>query len=80
MRGFVKVSMPDRFGVIPEVHLFLRNDDRLLLLRRCNTDYENGSYSVIAGGVEADEEITAAAIRRAKEELGIAILRRDLSA
>ena len=42
--------MPDRFGVIPEVHLFLRNDDRLLLLRRCNTDYENGNYSVIAGG------------------------------
>ena len=50
--------MPNRFRVIPEVHLFLRNDDRLLLLRRCNTDYENGNYSVIAGGVEADEEVS----------------------
>ena len=63
--------MPDRFGAIPEVHLFLLNDDRLLLLRRCNTDYENGNYSVIAGGVEADEEVTAAAIREATEEVGI---------
>ena len=70
--------MPDRFGVIPEVHLFLRNDDRLLLLRRCNTDYENGNYSVIAGGVEAGEEVTAAAIREATEEAGIDIRPADI--
>ena len=70
--------MPDPFGVIPEVHLFLLNDDRLLLLRRCNTDYENGNYSVIAGGVEADEEVTAAAIREATEEAGIDIRPADI--
>ena len=70
--------MPDRFGVIPEVHLFLLNDDRLLLLRRCNTDYENGNYSVIAGGVEADEEVTAAAIREAREEVGIDVRPADI--
>lgn len=70
--------MPDRLGVIPEVHLFLLNDDRLLLLRRCNTDYENGNYSVIAGGVEADEEVTAAAIREAREEVGIEVLPADI--
>ena len=70
--------MPDRFGAIPEVHLFLLNDDRLLLLRRCNTDYENGNYSVIAGGVEADEEVTAAAIREATEEAGIDIRPADI--
>ena len=70
--------MPDRFGAIPEVHLFLLNDDRLLLLRRCNTDYENGNYSVIAGGVEADEEVTAAAIREASEEVGIDVRLADI--
>ena len=34
---------------------------------------------MIAGYVRADEEITDAALRRAKEELGIGILHRDLS-
>ena len=62
----------DRFKLIAEAHLFLLSEDeRILLLRRCNTEYENGSYSVIAGKVEADEEVTAAAIREAKEEVGI---------
>ena len=70
--------MTDRFKVIPEVHLFLMDDDRVLLLRRCNTDYENGNYSVVAGGVEANEEITAAAIREASEEVGIAVRPADI--
>ena len=69
----------DRFKLIPDVHVFLINDDdQVLLLRRCNTGFEDGSYSVVAGHVEADEEITAAAIRKAKEEVGIEIRRRDL--
>ena len=70
--------MTDRFKVIPEVHLFLMDDDRVLLLRRCNTDYENGNYSVVAGGVESDEEITAAAIREAGEEVGIDVRPADI--
>ena len=69
----------DRFKLIPDVHVFLINeDDEVLLLRRCNTGFEDGSYSVVAGHVEADEEITSAAIREAKEEVGIEINRNDL--
>ena len=70
--------MTDRFKVIPEVHLFLMYDDKVLLLRRCNTDYENGNYSAVAGGVEANEEITAAAIREASEEVGIDVRPADI--
>ena len=70
--------MIDRFKVILEVHLFLLDDDKVLLLRRRNTDYENGNYSVVAGGVEADEEITAAAIREASEEVGIDVRQADI--
>ena len=43
--------MSDRFKLVPEVHLFLLDrDSRVLLLRRCNRDYENGNYSVVAAG------------------------------
>ena len=70
--------MTDRSKVIPEVHLFLMDGDSVLLLRRCNTDYENGNYSVVAGGVESDEEITAAAIREAREEVGVDIRPADI--
>ena len=41
--------MTDRFTVPVAVHLFLRDGDRILLLRRFNTGYEDGNYSVIAG-------------------------------
>lgn len=68
----------DRFKLIPDVHVFLIKDDEVLMLRRCNTGFEDGSYSVVAGHVEADEEITSAAVREAKEEVGIEIQRVDL--
>jgi ADP-ribose pyrophosphatase YjhB (NUDIX family) len=71
--------MSDRFKLVPEVHLFLLDrDSRVLLLRRCNTDYESGNYSVVAGHVEANEPVTAAAIREAKEEVGIQVQPSDI--
>lgn len=68
----------DRFKLIPDVHVFLIKHDEVLMLRRCNTGFEDGSYSVVAGHAEADEEITSAAVREAKEEVGIEIQRVDL--
>ena len=71
--------MSDRFRLVPEVHLFLLDrHGRVLLLRRGNTDYENGNYSVVAGHVEANEPVTAAAIREAREEVGIHVQPSDL--
>ena len=71
--------MSDRFKLLLEAHLILLDTEgRVLLLRRCNTDYENGNYSLVAGKVEADEEVTAAAIREAREEVGIDIQARDV--
>ena len=59
----------NRFPVA--VHLFFFRDDRVLLLRRFNTGWEDGKYSVPAGHVEAGECVTQAAIREANEELGV---------
>ncbi len=68
--------MADRFKPIPDVHVLLINDDdEVLMMRGRNTGFEDGSYSVIAGHVKADEEVTAAAIREAREEAGIEIPR-----
>ena len=68
----------ERFKLISAVHLFLIRDDKVLLLRRFNTGYEDGKYSVIAGHLDGDEEVKAAAIREAQEEVGIEISPLDL--
>jgi len=38
-----------RFKLTSAVHLFLVRNGKVLLLRRFNTGYEDGKYSVIAG-------------------------------
>ncbi len=63
---------------IPASYLTLFQDNKILLLRRTNTGYEDGNYSMIAGHVEAGETFTDCIIREAKEEAGIIITEKDL--
>jgi|SRR5579885_1036003 len=63
-----------RFSIITDVHLFLRKDNKILLLLRENTGYEDGNYHVPAGHMDGNEKVTTALIREAKEEIGITIL------
>ncbi|MCE2439673.1 MAG: NUDIX domain-containing protein [Candidatus Latescibacteria bacterium] len=71
--------MADRFKLIPEAHVFLMNgNDEVLLLRRYNTGYGDGKYSVIAGHIDGNEEVRSAAIREAREEAGIEIRLSDI--
>lgn len=63
-----------RFMAPVAVHLFLTRDRSILLLRRANTGYEDGNYSVPAGHLDGGESVTAAAIREAREEVGIELV------
>ena len=69
----------ERFKLVPESHLFLVRDELILLLRRCNTDYEDGKYSVIAGHMEDGETAREAICREALEEAGIELTPDDLA-
>jgi 8-oxo-dGTP diphosphatase len=64
---------------IPASYLFLERDNRILLLRRSNTGYEDGNYSLIAGHVEANESFSQCIMREAEEEAGILLNPKDLT-
>jgi 8-oxo-dGTP pyrophosphatase MutT (NUDIX family) len=69
----------ERFKLVAAVHLFLLNNKgEILLLRRYNTGYEDGNYSVVAGHLDGDEEVSGAACREAYEEAGIVIQKEDV--
>jgi mutator protein MutT len=61
------------------VHLILAEGRKVLLLRRANTGFADGSWSVPGGCLEHGETLPAAAIREAKEEVGIVINPVDLA-
>jgi len=55
------------------VHMFFVRGDQILLSRRYQTGYMDGCYSVPAGHLDGNEPVRMAAVREAREEIGVRI-------
>lgn len=67
-----------RFMLKSAVHLFFLRDGQILLLRRYNTGYQDGNYSVVAGHLNGGEKVVDAAAREAQEEVGVTLQAGDI--
>lgn len=70
--------MKERYKFISAVYLILIKENKVLLLKRANTGYEDGNYSLVAGHMDGNETIKQAMIREANEEAGIIIDENDI--
>jgi 8-oxo-dGTP pyrophosphatase MutT (NUDIX family) len=66
------------FTIHAAVYLLLVKDSKVLLLRRFNTGWSDGMYTLVAGHLDGDEPLTAAMCREAREEAGITVKPEDL--
>ena len=68
-----------RFTVVPAAYVILRRDGQVLLQSRQGTGYRDGHWACAAAGhVEAGESVLQAAVREAREEVGVRIDPADL--
>ena len=71
--------MPEqRPTLVPSTYLILMRDNSILLSRRYNTGYCDGSYSFPAGHLDGGETVKQAMVREAAEEIGVILKPGDL--
>lgn len=69
----------DRHTLSAAVFVALFDNQKVCMLRRKATGWMDGSFSLAAGSLEADEAIRSAARRETREELGVEINPEDLA-
>ncbi|SDJ94467.1 Glyoxalase/Bleomycin resistance protein/Dioxygenase superfamily protein [Streptomyces indicus] len=62
---------PPRHREVVDVHLIVRRGDRVLLARRAGTGYADGLWHLPSGHLEDGEDVRAAVLREAQEEVGL---------
>jgi|SRR3989338_3888529 len=72
------MSSSERFKPYAAAFLVLVKDGQILLLRRFNTGYSDGKYSLVAGHFDGGETAVQCIMREAREEAGILVKSEDL--
>jgi len=72
------MSKKEKFKPYAAAYLVLIKDGQVLLLRRFNTGYQDGNYSLVAGHLDGGETTKQCIIREASEEAGIVVNPEDL--
>ncbi|OVE78571.1 hypothetical protein BVY00_02405 [bacterium G20] len=62
-----------KFQLTPAVFMVLREGNKVLMLRRINTGWRDGEYTLPSGHIDGNETARAAACRESKEEVGVII-------
>lgn len=66
--------MTEQYRPYVDVFAVLLNEDNQVLLgRRSNTGWSDGLWNLPSGKLDADESLSAAVVREAREELGVTI-------
>jgi 8-oxo-dGTP diphosphatase len=69
----------ERFRAYVAVFLLLKRGEEVFLVRRFQTGYMDGMYTLPSGHVEEDELPIQTAIREAKEEVGVDVAAEEIS-
>ncbi|MFO6300449.1 NUDIX hydrolase [Rahnella selenatireducens] len=69
----------DRYNLSIAVFVLLIKGDELCMLRRSNTGWMDGCFSLPAGGLEKGETLSTAAVRELKEETGVHAIPSELT-
>lgn len=71
--------MNERFKPYVAVLMMLIKDDSILLLRRANTGWADGNYTIPSGHIDEGEGVISAGIRETKEEVGINVHKNSIT-
>ncbi len=73
MKYQITKDLPERFRIAVGLNILLVRDGKYLLLRRANTGWADGYYTIPAGHLDEGEALTAGAARETKEEVGVKV-------
>ncbi|MCL2355250.1 MAG: NUDIX domain-containing protein [Oscillospiraceae bacterium] len=68
----------DKYKPNISVCLQIINENKVLLMRRFNTSYEDGKYEFPSGHIEAGETLAEGVVREALEEVGLIVKEENL--
>jgi|SRR3989344_2978008 len=68
----------DRLKIKPAVYAIIQNGEKILLLKRFNSGWMDGRYTLPSGHIDQRESPTGAVIREIKEETSVAVEKENL--